>query len=110
IFQHQVSATTDIYYRLAIEDDDRRIKYSSILRLPAGKNIIKIYPTIIQNGLINISISKTAKKLQLVNSHGAVVFEQSLIEFSGSASIRLPILAKGMYVAMIITDDQLVQE
>jgi len=110
-FQHQASTTNSIYYRLAIEDIDGRTKYSSILKLSGDHDAsIKIYPTLIRDHVLNISLAKRANKLQLVNSSGAVVFERSLENISGSSMMNLPILSPGIYVARVILDDGVVTE
>ncbi|MGZ5191561.1 MAG: T9SS type A sorting domain-containing protein, partial [Flavisolibacter sp.] len=109
-YQHQIAMTNDLFYRLAIEDKDGSIKYSSVLRLLAGKGIVKMFPTLIRNGLLNLSVSGTARKLQLVNSNGAIVYEKNLIGFSGASSIQLPALTRGSYIARIILNDGVVHE
>jgi hypothetical protein len=109
-YKHQVAMTNDLYYRLAIEDKDGSIKYSSILKLLAAKGVVKLFPTIVRNGMLNISVSGTAKKLQLVNNTGAVVFEKNLAGFSGASAIQLPALARGSYIARIILNDGILHE
>ena len=102
--------TKDLYYRLAIEDNDGSVKYSSILRLLADKGVVKMFPTLIRNGLLNLSVSGTARKLQLVNSNGAIVYEKNLVGFTGASSIQLPSLSRGCYIARMIMNDGVVQE
>jgi glucose/arabinose dehydrogenase len=99
-FIHHYTATGSVFYRLAIEDDDGSIRYSSILKLlPPQDASVKIYPTLIRDGILNLSLSRPAAKLRLVNSSGALVFEKDLKGISGAAAVHLPQLAKGMYVA-----------
>lgn len=109
-FKHPIAMTNDLYYRLAIEDKDGSVKYSSVLRLFAAKGVVKMFPTLIRNGLLNVSVSGTARKLQLINSNGAIVFEKNLIGFSGTSSIQLPALSRGSYIARIILNEGVAQE
>ena len=106
VFQHQLTIKTTLYYRLAMEDDDGKIRYSSILKVTGDADgPVKIYPTLVQNGLLNINLLKPAKKFQLLNSNGAVVFEKNLKDILGSSVIYLPALAKGIYFASVITEE-----
>ena len=41
-FQHRFNTSSDLFYRLAIEEDDGQIAYSSIIRLSLRKNGLKI--------------------------------------------------------------------
>ena len=77
-FQHHFNTNSDLYYRLAIEEDDGQIAYSSIIRLSSRKNGIKIYPTVINNGILNIQTEKPAYKLQIISANGAMVFRKEL--------------------------------
>jgi hypothetical protein len=101
-FRHAIRTTTPLYYRLAVEDDNGSVKYSTVLKV-SGDNeaIIKIYPTVVQDGVLNILIPKPEDKLQLINSSGSLVFEKSLKNIEGTTAISLPSLPKGMYVVRI---------
>lgn len=106
-FQHYFSTSNDVFYRLAIEEDDGRINYSSILRVSsANQKTIKIYPTVLKDQILNITTSVPVKKLQLINNNGAVVFEKKLNSMTGATIIHLPLLPKGIYVAHIIAEGQ----
>jgi hypothetical protein len=41
-FQHHFNSNSDLYYRLAIEEDEGQIAYSSIIRLSSRKKGFKI--------------------------------------------------------------------
>jgi hypothetical protein len=89
-------------YRLAMEEDNGRINYSSILRVTwNNEKAVSVYPTVVSNGVLNLSFSIPANQLQVVNSNGAIVFEKQLNNLSGAAAINLPSLPKGMYVIKI---------
>jgi glucose/arabinose dehydrogenase len=102
-FKHHQAAST-LFYRLAMEDDDGSVSYSSILRVSsADKQEIQVYPTLINNNLLNLSLSKQASKMQLINSSGSIVFEKNLNNLSGAITVQLPNLPKGMYLVRVIT-------
>lgn len=100
-FQHHYVSTGTLFYRLAIEEDDGSLSYSSILKVSSNdEKKIKIYPTVITNRVLNISSPLPAGKLQLINAAGAVVFEKMLSP-ANAQTIHLPILPGGIYVVQI---------
>ncbi len=111
VFQHHFETTVPTFYRVAIEDDNGSITYSSVIKIsPDADNTIKIYPTIIQNGILNVSLTQPATSLQLINANGAVVFKKNLIGVLGTKVINLPPLAKGMYFVQVTEQNGLKQE
>jgi glucose/arabinose dehydrogenase len=100
-FQHSILSPI-VFYRLAIEEDDGRINYSSILRVSSNdRGALKIYPTIITDRVLNLTLPVPAEKLQLINSNGAIVFEKALNNAMGASIVNLPVLSKGMYVVQV---------
>ncbi len=110
-FQHRFSTTIATYYRLAIEDEGGRVTYSTVVKvMPDGANWVKIYPTVIRNGMVNISLGAPANKLQLFNANGVMVFEKSLANASGTTAVPLPPLGKGLYFVQVIGDNGVKRE
>ncbi len=102
-FRHSLSAAGQtVFYRLAIEDLDGSVRYSNILRLNADVKKVKIYPTVVSNGLINITSNSPLKTVQLMNSSGATVFQKNMQDLTGNIPLYLPVLPKGMYVLRAI--------
>src|SRR6186713_2345843 len=104
-FQHRFNASSDLYYRLAIEEDDGQIAYSSIIRLSSSKKGFKIYPTVIKNGILNIKTETPASKLQILSANGAMVFKKELNAFTGTTAISIPQFSKGIYIVQVHTND-----
>ncbi len=104
-FQHHLNSSSDLYYRLAIEDDDGQIAYSSIIRLSSRKNGVKIYPTVINNGMLNIQTETPAYKLQIISANGAMVFRKELNGFTGTTTISIPQYSKGIYIVQLHMND-----
>ena len=109
-YNHPVALTTDMYYRLAIVDDDGSTRYSSIVRLSAKEGGIKIYPSVVRNGIINLELNGRMQKMQLVNSSGKLVFEKALKDISGTTAVNLPHLAKGLYIVQVIGEGGVMRE
>jgi glucose/arabinose dehydrogenase len=99
-----------IFYRLAMEDVDGSVRYSNIVRLKADAKLIKVYPTFVTNGLINVTINTPLKMLQLISSTGAIVFQKNMQGLSGNIPVALPLLPKGLYIVRAIGNDFSLQE
>ncbi|TMI97258.1 MAG: T9SS type A sorting domain-containing protein [Bacteroidetes bacterium] len=104
-FQHHISINSDLFYRLAIEEDDGQISYSSIIRLSSQKKGIKIYPTIINSGILNIQTGTPAYKLQILSANGAIVFQKELNGFTGTTTISIPQYSKGIYIVQLLLNE-----
>jgi len=104
-FQHRFNTNSDLYYRLAIEEDDGQIAYSSIIRLSFRKKGIKIYPTVINNGILNIQTETPVYKLQIISANGAMVFRKELNAFTGTTAISIPRFSKGIYIVQLHIND-----
>ena len=104
-FRHYTSISSTLYYRLAIQDDDGSVKYSTILRIAARNGETRIYPTIVTGRMINFSLSQKARKIRIMDSHGAVIFDKDLNNATGAFSLRLPVLPRGMYYVQLITNE-----
>ena len=104
-FQHHFNSNSDLYYRLAIEEDDGQIAYSSIIRLSSRTKGFKIYPTVITNGILNIQTETTVSKLQIISANGAMVFKKELNAFTGTTAISIPQFPKGVYIVQLHMND-----
>jgi len=102
-FQHLVVTSGDAFYRLAIEEDNGKINYSPVVKVFGTERKIKIYPTVIRDGTVNIILNAPADKMQITNSTGGRVFEKNLKNVTGTSAIILPPLAKGIYWIQVIS-------
>lgn len=105
-FQHRFNSASDLFYRLAIEEDDGQIAYSSIIRLSSGKNKIRIYPTVITNEIVNIQTGKPLSKFQILSANGAIVFQKEMNAFTGTTSVSIPQFSKGIYIVQLHIDNE----
>ncbi|HEX6171033.1 MAG TPA: PQQ-dependent sugar dehydrogenase [Chitinophagaceae bacterium] len=109
-FQHHFNSIADLYYRLVIEDDDGQLAYSSIIRLSSNKKGIKIFPTIITTGILNIQTETPATKLQIISANGALVFQKQLNGSTGTIAISIPQFSKGIYIVQLHMNDGIKRE
>ncbi len=111
VFQHHFITTVPTFYRLAVEDNNGLITYSSVVKIsPDASDNITIYPTIIRNGILNVSFTQPVITLQLINANGAVVYKKDLKGVSGTTAINLPSLPKGMYYVQVIGEKSVKKE
>ena len=109
-FQHRFNSNSDLFYRLVIEEDNGQVAYSSIIRLSSGKNKIKIYPTIINNGILNIQTEKPLYKLHILNAGGSMLFQKEWNAFTGTTAISLPPFPKGIYIVQLHMETEIKRE
>jgi hypothetical protein len=102
-FHHSVVTAGNAFYRLAIEEDNGQINFSPVVKVSGSEGKIKIYPTIVRDGIINIVSNRPVEKIQVTNNIGSKVFEKNLKTLSGTTAIVLPSLAKGIYWVQVIT-------
>ena len=99
------------YYRLRMNDLDGSSKMSEVVlvRYHAVRQNVKVMNNPFGNS-ITLALDKSSNntKLQLVNTLGAVVAEQSAALQAGQFTWHLPAaLPKGSYVLKVIADGQL---
>ena len=105
-FRHYTTSETDVFYRLAIEDINGSVSYSSVVRI-AGirKNGFQVYPTLVNRGVINIDLNGSVlNSLKIINTNGMLVYKKDIRNASNTITINLPQLAKGIYMVELIGD------
>ncbi len=110
-FRHYTDNKTDIFYRLAIENDNGSVAYSSIIKLNGTRNNIRIYPTVISNNILNLDLNnKSLTAIKIINGNGMLVFKKDVSDVSSTMNIPLPALAKGLYIVELKGDGVLQRE
>ena len=97
LFRHPATGTQTLYYRLAMEDQNGQVRYSSILRLSnKTSRSFTAYPSPVTNGVLMLSISRPVSRVQIINTSGAVVMEKNdefirrdPFAFPAQASLRI---------------------
>ena len=100
-FRHNYNSNGTVYYRLAIQDDDGSTKYSTVLRVAGTHDGTRIYPTVVRDRIINLSLEQPAGLLRVINTNGSRVFEKNLNNASGSLTVSLPHLNRGIYFVQV---------
>lgn len=102
-YQHVISNSMDIYYRILIRESDGSFSYSDIVHLKnQTQKMIRLQPNFIQNQLLVFSNSQPLQKIQIFNMQGAKVFEKSGNLQPGNQSIPLQNLPKSTYTIRFV--------
>ncbi len=93
------NAYRELYYRIKIVQPNGEINYSNVVKLTvAGSDPdIKVYPTVINNHLLNIESKHPLTGIQLYNSSGQILFRSSFKGMDNKKSVVLPSNIKGIY-------------
>ena len=100
-------ATSDVYYRLAMTDNDGTVTYSTVIHLQnANYSGIKIYPTLVENKNIYIECGKAIShsKAIIFDMNGKKINEQTLENVQGRQSVTLNAAVKAGSYIVGVTD------
>ena len=105
-YRHSIINTTTIYYRLRLGELDGSFEYSPVISIgPDARTGIKVYPTTITNGKVNIISWQPVERVVVTNSSGLQVFSRVMNGATGYFAIDVPALQKGVYMITIAGKD-----
>ena len=105
-FQHTIVNNTTIYYRLKMSESDGTFEYSPVVSIgPDAKAELKIYPTAITNGKVNILSWKPVERVIVTNSTGLQILSRQMNGITGYFTIEVPSLQKGVYIIRVSGKD-----
>jgi hypothetical protein len=99
-FNYTADAHTVIYYRLKVIDTRGGVSYTNpiVVRSTLAKPVDLVTPTIIRDGVLNITLANSYKNVQLFNNAGVEVFREYLGGRTGNRiGFNLPTLPAGPY-------------
>lgn len=96
--KHHTTDNSSFLYRIRIEKKDGRSVNSNSFMLE-GKDspVVLVYPTIVEGNTINLRMYFPVEKISITSSDGRQVFEKTLGGITGTTSVVIPSLNKGMY-------------
>ncbi|MBC7827653.1 MAG: hypothetical protein H7122_07910 [Chitinophagaceae bacterium] len=103
-YKDLTSLTGTTYYRLAMADKDGSIVYSTIISLtPQNFTATKMYPTILQNGMLFIETDRSSRnvKLDIHTMNGTKIMQQYLGGGSRRHQVNTGTQTSGSYVAIL---------
>lgn len=93
-------------YALAINGTVYRVTVSPSPVASAQMSVFNndqiVYPTVVQNNLINILLDGSVQNIRITDMSGKVVLQQMITNPVGVYTLSLPALAKGMYIVQLI--------
>ena len=105
-FRHIIATSAKTFYRLQIAELNGRRAYSPVIVIRGDdKVIVKVYPTVISTGTVNIIAGKPVEKITVVSPDGRQVLSRNIDRTDGYFSLSLPALQKGMYFIQVSGKD-----
>lgn len=105
-YRHTIVNTTTIYYRLKISEVDGTFEFSPVISIgPDTKTGIKVYPTSVTNGKVNIISWQPVERVVVTNTNGLQVFSREMSGTTGYFTIEVPSLQKGIYIIRVAGKD-----
>ncbi len=110
-FRYNNNETGNVFYRLAMETADGNIRFSNVLRLQKNAaGAVEVYPTVLQGNSLSITSKNPLDDIRLLNISGAVMYQKSMHRFTGSTTLNLPNLAKGLYILRLTGDGSFIHQ
>ncbi|MCF2503807.1 PQQ-dependent sugar dehydrogenase [Dyadobacter sp. CY107] len=111
-FSHAVNFTGNVYYRLKMIDKDDSFEHSSIIVVnaddPGPANFVR--PSLITNGAIDLVISDSFNKMELVNTSGQIFMSEEITGKTGPFSIPLQAANTGIYIVRLTGSNKVLQQ
>ncbi|RYZ13695.1 MAG: T9SS type A sorting domain-containing protein, partial [Sphingobacteriales bacterium] len=105
-YQHAYVNRTTVYYRLKMTGLGGEVNYSPVISFGADENRdLKIYPTSVTNGKLNIVSKMPVERVIITNTMGVQVASRELNGMTGFFTVDLPVLQKGMYIVRVAGKD-----
>jgi len=110
-FQHLLSSFTKLFYRLKSMDKDGTYTHSNVIVLDSKQRTdVKVYPTLLTGNHLNITSVKPVEQVSFFSADGKNVFQTKLNNLSGTISISIPRIPKGLYIVQVKLKDESVYE
>lgn len=106
VFRHKFQNSPLVYYRLGIVTSAKTIAYTPAVQVMEEEHAIKVFPTIVKGSTFYIQTGKAFEKLQVINSGNQAVYEKGINGVTGTMTIGLPSLPKGIYFVRLLSSNQ----
>lgn len=104
IFRHVFSDESLVYYRLALVRSGQVLAYTPAVQLLDEEVRTKVFPTNVTGSTFYVQSGQPFERLQVVNEASQTVYEKGLANESGTVTVGLPSLPKGIYFVRLISD------
>ena len=103
VFRHKFNDRNRVYYRLALVRDGNVLAYTPAVQLADEEASTKVFPTLVTGSTFYVQTGQAYERLQVVNSNSEPVYEKGLDNQSGTITVGLPSLPKGIYFVRLLS-------
>lgn len=104
VFRHEFNDRSRVYYRLALVRDGSVLAYTPAVQLLEEEASTKVFPTLVKGSTFYVQAGEPFEKLQVVNGASQTVFERGLGNQTGTITVGLPSLPRGIYFVRLLSD------
>lgn len=103
VFRHIFSDNRLVYYRLALLRNGQVLAYTPAVQVAEEASRTKIFPTVVQGSTFYVQTAFAYDRLQVVNSSSQTVYEKAIDSRTGTLTIGLPALPRGVYFVRLLS-------
>ncbi|RYF82993.1 MAG: hypothetical protein EON98_10765 [Chitinophagaceae bacterium] len=101
-FRHSFYDKQPVYYRIGIVTGANTITYTPAVQVLEEEASTRIFPTVVQGSTFYIQTARAFEKLQVLNSASQSVYEKGINGQTGTITVGLPALPKGIYFVRLL--------
>ena len=104
VFRHLFNDRNLVYYRLALVREGSVLAYTPAVQLTDEEGTTKVFPTVVTGSTFYVQTGQPYERLQVVNSFSQPVYEKGLDSQSGTITVGLPSLPRGVYFVRLLSE------
>lgn len=105
VFRHQFNDKNLVYYRLALVRDGAIMAYTPAVQLAEEEAATRVFPTVVRGSTFYIQTGQPYERLQVINSASQPVYEKGLDKQTGTITIGIPSLPRGIYFVRLLANN-----
>ncbi len=97
-FRHYINSPGKIYYRIRTMENSGTDLYSAVIMIGgADKSLVKVYPTVVTDGRLQIVAGKAVNHYSIYDSNGGLITAKDMSDVDGYFQVSLPVIVSGVY-------------
>lgn len=104
VFRHQFNDRSLVYYRLALVRDGQILAYTPVVQVLEEEERTKVFPTLVKGSTFYVQTGTPYEMLEVVNSASQSVYQKGLGNQTGTITVGLPSLTRGIYFVRLLSD------
>jgi hypothetical protein len=104
VFRHQFTDRNLVYYRLAFVRDGQVLAYTPAVQVADAEASTKVFPTLVKGSTFYIETGRPYETLEVLNSASQAVYQKGLGNQTGTITVGLPALQRGIYFVRLLSD------